>query len=427
MPTVVIVGRKNVGKSTIFNRLTGTRHSIVYKEPGVTRDRVFGEVQWCGRTFGLIDTGGFFPAEEFPLSTSIQRQIENALREADLIYLVVDGRAGLKPIDKDISDRLRKTNKTIFLLVNKIDESRISHHAAEFHRLGLDNMFTVSAEAGIGFGDVLDATLQKIPAKKIANVGKIIRLLILGRPNSGKSTLLNSILEEERAIVDEQPGTTRDLVNARVDYKGKTIEITDTAGIRKRSRVKEPIEFYSVMRAIRMIDRSDIIILIFDTGYGIVEQDQRIAALVLSKAKALIIAPNKIDLIAKKEHHRIISSTAESLPFLDFVPVVPVSAKTKANVESLLQQVLDIHRESDKTVSQHVLDSITATLKPPPNGEVLKLRQIGRRPPVFQATISSSVKDSYIKYLRNSIRNYLGFAGIPVLIRTNIRKRYRVR
>lgn len=223
MPTVVIVGRKNVGKSTIFNRLTGTRHSIVYKEPGVTRDRVFGEVQWCGRTFGLIDTGGFFPAEEFPLSTSIQRQIENALREADLIYLVVDGRAGLKPIDKDISDRLRKTNKTIFLLVNKIDESRISHHAAEFHRLGLDNMFTVSAEAGIGFGDVLDATLQKIPAKKIANVGKIIRLLILGRPNSGKSTLLNSILEEERAIVDEQPGTTRDLVNARVDYKGKTI------------------------------------------------------------------------------------------------------------------------------------------------------------------------------------------------------------
>lgn len=427
MPTVAIVGRKNVGKSTIFNRLTGARYSIVYKEPGVTRDRIFSEVQWCGRTFGLIDTGGFFPDEEFPLATSIQKQIEKALQEADLIYLVVDGRAGLKPTDKEISDRLRKTNKPVFVLVNKIDTSQTIHNAAEFHMLGYGDIFIVSAEAGIGFGDVLDATLERIPAINLPKTGKLIRLLILGRPNSGKSTLLNSILDEERAIVDPQPGTTRDLVNARVEYKGKVIEITDTAGIRKRSRINEPIEFYSVMRAIKMIDRTDIAILIFDTGAGIVDQDQRIAALVLSKAKALIIAPNKIDLIDRKEHQRIVSSTVKSLPFLDFVPIIPISAKMRANIDSLMHQVLDIHRESDKAVSQQVLDDITETLKPPPNGEVLKLRQIGRRPPIFQATISSSVRESYIKYLRNSIRNYLGFTGIPVLIRTNIRKKRTVR
>jgi len=427
MPTVAIVGRKNVGKSTIFNRLAGTRYSIVHKEPGVTRDRVYSEVQWCGRSFGLIDTGGFFPDEEFSLATGIQRQIENALHEADLIYLVVDGRTGLKPIDEEISNKLRKIDKPIFLLVNKVDNNRIVHNAAEFHRLGHDNMFIVSAEAGIGFGDFLDATLEHIPTKKITTPDKLIRLLILGRPNSGKSTLLNSFLKEERAIVDSQPGTTRDLVNARMDYKGKTIEIIDTAGIRRRSRINEPIEFYSVMRAINMIDRTDITILIFDTRAGIVDQDQRIAALVLSKAKGLIIAPNKIDLIDKKKHERIVPSTKKSLPFLDFVPIIPVSAKMHTNVDNLMQRVLDIYRESDKAVSQRVLDDITETLKPPPNGEVLKLRQIGRRPPIFQATISSSVKDSYIKYLRNSIRDYLGFDGIPVLIKTNIKKRRRVR
>ena len=427
MPTVAIVGRKNVGKSTIFNRLTGTRYSVVYKEPGVTRDRVYSEVQWCGRSLSLIDTGGFFPDEEFPLARSIQTQIEAALEEADVIYFVVDGRSGLKAIDQEISSELRKTSKPIFLLVNKIDDKKIRHNAAEFYRLGHEYVFLVSAEAGIGFGDVLDATLKELPAPRIREKTSCIRLLILGRPNSGKSTLLNAILQKERAIVDVKPGTTRDLVNARIRMNGKEVEIIDTAGIRKRSRIKEPIEFYSVMRAIHMIEQTDITILIFDTTTGTVGQDQRIAALVLSKAKALIIAPNKIDLIDASKQNKIVSSTIRSMPFLDFVPIVPISAKMRFNVDTLMQKIMTIHDESGKIADQSVLDDIRKVLKPPPNGEVLKLTQTGHRPPVFQATLTTPAKESYIKYLRHMIRNYLGFAGVPVLIRTKIRKKHRRR
>ena len=427
MPTVAIVGRKNVGKSTIFNRLTGTRYSVVYKEPGVTRDRVYSEVQWCGRSLSLIDTGGFFPDEEFPLARSIQTQIEAALEEADVIYFVVDGRSGLKAIDQEISSELRKTSKPIFLLVNKIDDKKIRHNAAEFYRLGHEYVFLVSAEAGIGFGDVLDATLKELPAPRIREKTSCIRLLILGRPNSGKSTLLNAILQKERAIVDVKPGTTRDLVNARIRMNGKEVEIIDTAGIRKRSRIKEPIEFYSVMRAIHMIEQTDITILIFDTTTGTVGQDQRIAALVLSKAKALIIAPNKIDLIDASKQNKIVSSTIRSMPFLDFVPIVPISAKMRFNVDTLMQKIMTIHDESGKIADQSVLDDIRKVLKPPPNGEVLKLTQTGHRPPVFQATLTTPTKESYIKYLRHMIRNYLGFAGVPVLIRTKIRKKHRRR
>ncbi|MGB7055455.1 MAG: ribosome biogenesis GTPase Der [bacterium] len=427
MPTVVIVGRKNVGKSTIFNRLTGMRLSIVHKDPGVTRDRVYTEVEWCGQSFGLVDTGGFFPDEEFLLARSIQKQIEVALQEADLVYFVVDGRTGPKPADQEISEELRKTSKRIFLIVNKIDDQRFEHHASEFYELGYDDVFLVSAEAGKGFGDVLDATLKALPASKPTKDSTLIKLLILGRPNSGKSTLLNAILKEERAIVDAQPGTTRDLINARFSHKGSELEIIDTAGIRKRARIKNPIEFYSVMRAINMIDRTDITILIFDTTTGTVLQDQHLASLVLAKAKGLIIAPNKIDMIERKNHQRIIASTAQSLPFLEFVPVVPISAKAHTNIETLMQKVLEIYRESGKIVCKRVLEDMSKTLKPPPRGEIIKLKQIGQRPPVFHATLTTTVKESYIRYLRNTIRHYFGFAGTPILIKTNTRIRRRKR
>jgi GTP-binding protein len=427
MPTVAIVGRKNVGKSTIFNRLAGLKLSIVYKEPGVTRDRLYSEVQWCGRSFGIIDTGGFFPDEDFPLAHSIQKQIETALQEADLIYFVVDGRAGLKPADHEISEELRKVNKQVFLLINKTDNRAVEQHAVEFYELGHDRVFQVSAEAGKGFGDVLDATLEQLPYSNVIKEPKFIRLLILGRPNSGKSTLLNAILKEERAIVDERPGTTRDLVNARFAYGGQKIEVIDTAGIRKRSRVTNPIEFYSVMRAINMIEKTDITILIFDTTAGLVTQDRRIAGLVLSKAKGLIVAPNKIDLIARQDHRKIVDSTIRSLPFMEFVPIIPIAAKTMTNIEILMSKVLDIYRENDKQVDKGALNDMSSSIKPPPNGEILRMKQIGTRPPVFQATITCTVKESYIKYLRNMIRHYFGFQGVPILMKTNVLRRTKKR
>jgi GTP-binding protein len=424
MPTVVIVGRKNVGKSTIFNRLIGMKMSVVYREPGVTRDRIFGVVQWLGRGFDLIDTGGFFPDETHRLASKITSQIEHALEEADVIYFVVDGKDGLKPGDEEISNQIRKMNKKVFLLVNKIDTKKDEMKALEFSRFGFVDVFSVSSEAGIGFDDVLDATVKVLPHSKTIREDKnVLRLLILGRPNSGKSTLLNSIINEERAIVDEEPGTTRDMVNAQFAYKNQKMEIIDTCGIRKRSRIKEPIEFYSMTRAVRLVERADVVILLFDSTEGVVEQDRRIASLILSKAKGLLIAPNKIDLIEKKNLQKIVPATRTSFAFLNFVPIIPISAKQTMGIDVLMNHVIDIFVESNKVVEQDVLNTIVRNFQPPASGEIIKLAQVGKRPPIFRATLTTRVKEHYIKYLRNTLRNYFGFNGVPILIKTKIVKR----
>lgn len=423
MPTVVIVGRKNVGKSTIFNRLTGMRLSVVHREPGVTRDRVYGEVVWRGRVFNLIDTGGFFPDEESTLATKITQQIDFALVEADLIYFVVDGKDGLKAGDEEICQHIRKLDKRVFVLVNKIDTPKKELGALEFHTFGFEHVFTVSAEAGIGFGDVLDTTMSIFPEAGRVVDDEHMKMLILGRPNAGKSTLLNSFIQEERAIVDEKPGTTRDLVNARFNYNGQSIEVIDTCGMKRPSRVKRPVEFYSMMRAIKVVDKADVVVLIFDITQGVVDQDRRIASLILSKAKGFVIAPNKIDLLEKKDGGRVVSATRKSFPFLEFVPIVPISAQHGIGVDTLLHRVMDIYVERDKLVDKGVLCDMPENLRQPSGGRFLELTQIGRRPPVFKAMLSTSVNESYIQYLRNSIRNYFGFHGVPVLIKTQVVKR----
>lgn len=423
MPTVVIVGRKNVGKSTIFNRLTGMRLSVVHREPGVTRDRVYGEVVWRGRVFNFIDTGGFFPDEDSALATKITKQIDFALGEADLIYFVVDGKDGLKTGDEEICQHIRKLDKPVFVLVNKIDTPKKELGALEFHTFGFEHVFTVSAEAGIGFGDVLDTTVGVLPEARRIVDDERVKMLILGRPNAGKSTLLNSLIQEERAIVDEKPGTTRDLVNARFYYNGHSIEVIDTCGMKRPSRVKRSVEFYSMMRAIKVVDKADVVVLIFDITQGVVDQDRRIASLILSKAKGFVIAPNKIDLLEKKDDSRIVPATRKSFPFLEFVPIVPISAQQGIGIDVLLHRVMDIYVERDKLVDKGVLCDIPEHLRQPSGGRFLKLTQIGRRPPVFKAMLSTPVNESYIQYLRNSIRNYFGFLGVPVLIKTQVVKR----
>ncbi len=425
MPTVVIVGRKNVGKSTIFNRLTGMRLSVVYKEPGITRDRVYGEVEWCGTTFNIIDTGGFFPDEEHTLADQISRQIDMGVREADLIYLVVDGKEGLTPADESICQHVRKSGKPIFLLINKTDSKESQRNLPDFARLGIGDSFEVASEPGIGFGRVLDKTVELLPHERRKKRENKVRILILGRPNAGKSTLLNAITDSERAIVDEQPGTTRDVLNAQFRYNGTTLEVIDTCGLRRRRRIRTRVEFYSMVRAVRMIDHADIAILVFDTTHGIVDQDRRIAAMVLSKAKCLIIAPNKIDLINKGNRDKIIPSTYESLVSLNFVPVVPISAKNRDNIETLLKHILNTIHESRKVVDKETLRTFTTRLQSPTGGHLLHVRQIQTQPLIFRATVTTHVKESYIKYLRNMLRNYFGFRGVPLLIKTHVVKKRR--
>jgi len=426
MSTVVIVGRKNVGKSTIFNRLTGMRISVVYKEPGVTRDRIYGEVLWCGRHFNIIDTGGFFPNEEQELASKINKQIEYGLQEADLIYFVVDGKSGLKPADEEICQHLRRTNKKIFLLINKIDSKKARDAAVEFAKFGFENVFSISAEAGIGFGELLDQTVKVLPRTRGVPRHKTIKLLILGRPNAGKSTLLNAITGSERAIIDERPGTTRDIVNAKITYKNRTLEIIDTCGLRRRSRIKGSIEFYSMIRAVNVLEQADVVVLIFDTTQGVVDQDRRIASLVLSKAKGLIIAPNKIDLIEKRFHRKIIPSTYQSFKSFEFVPVIPISAHRKIGLDLLLNRVIAVYEEARKTVAKKILRIVTDNLQPPPDGQIYSLKQLQTTPPIFKVVVSTPLKESYIKYVRNTIRNYCGFQGTPVLIKTQVIKRRRI-
>ena len=423
MPTIAIVGRKNVGKSTVFNRLIGTKLSIVHSEPGVTRDRIYSEVVWRGRIFNVIDTGGFFPGEEIGLATKIMRQIELALAEADLIYFVVDNRQGLTPMDEEIGNSLRKLDKPVFLVVNKVDTRREDSKVWDFARLGFERTFPVSAEAGIGFGDLLDATDDCLPQVTATRRDKRVKVLILGRPNAGKSTLLNSIIRQERAIVDEQPGTTRDLVNAHFEYHGKTLELIDTCGLKRRSRIRDPIAFFSAMRAIRVIDEADVVILIFDLSQGVVVEDKRISALALAKAKSLIIAPNKIDRIGKKSLARVINSTKQSFEYIGFAPIVPISALNRTNIERLLNFVLIVHAEGAKVADRKVLESLARRLKPPAYGELLKLVQSGIRPPIFRLTVSKPVKENYLKYVRHEIRNYFGYQGVPILIKTQLRGR----
>ncbi len=422
MATVAIVGRKNVGKSSIFNRCVGKRLSIVDKTPGVTRDRVYGEVLWKGRIFNLIDTGGFFPDENNILASKIMHQIEIALKQADVIYFVVDARQGLTSSDQEIAEIVRRLGKPVLLLVNKVDNKKQEPLINDFYKLGFKKIFAVSAEAGIGFGEVLDQTLKYLPEMRVQTRTNVIKIAILGRPNAGKSTLLNSIIKEERAVVDEKPGTTRDLVNARFTLNDKLIEIIDTYGLKKRARIKEPIEFYSMMRVIHIIDEIDIGVVLFDVTQGVVHEDCHIVSLLLSKAKGIIIAPNKIDLTRQKDYNKIMVSTRQSFRFADFAPIVPISAKYNTGIPELLTRILDVYAELNKRADPNLLKRLPSMLKPLPSGELLKISQLKTNPPIFQVTATAPLKENYIQFLRNSLRNYFGFSGAPILIKTKIVK-----
>ncbi len=422
MVTVVLVGRPNTGKSTLFNRLVGGRIAITLREPGITRDRIIRTAEWLGHSFQVIDTGGLVPDSQDEMARQIVKQVEVALKEADIVVLVVDGRAGLAPLDEEIGSRLRRRERSFVVAVNKLDVKR-DYDAAEFHRLGGEKMFLISAEHGTGVDELLDEIIRKLPAESGKPVEQAIGLAILGRPNVGKSLFLNTLLGDERAIVTDTPGTTRDVVEEAFQLEGRDYWLLDTAGIRRKAKVKAPVEYYSVTRAIDVIGRCDVALLVLDATEGPTNQDKKISNLVESRNKGLVIVANKMDLVPASLVRRVQEYVASELAFVGYAPIAFTSAlKGKGLVEAVRRagQVYDAgdRRVSNALVQAAVLEKVQN--KPPKyNCRVLGLSQVGTRPPRFRLRLTrpEAVDSAYQRFVVSEIRRCFSFEGYPIRLR----------
>lgn len=426
-PLVAIVGRPNVGKSTLFNRLVGERTAIVEDVPGTTRDRLYGEFEWRGRTIAVVDTGGIIPGAEEGVSESVFEQAQVAIEEADVIAFLVDGRAGATPVDEDIANLLRKTTKPVLLTVNKSDNVKQEINAMEFHAFGLGDPMPMSAGRGLNTGDWLDRVVDLLPpAGDEEEDEDTTRVAIVGRPNVGKSSLLNSLLGEERTVVSEMPGTTRDAVDTEMEYEGNRLVLVDTAGIRRRGKIQYGIELYSVVRAMRAIDRSDIAVLVIDATEPTAAQDAHVAGFVREQSKGLVVAVNKWDLIEKEGNtmKQFEGRLREQFNFMPYVPIVFISAKTGQRVQQVLDMALSIRKERQKRVptgalNEAVRKALSQHQAPSSGGKLLKLfyvTQVGIDPPTFVLKVNdpSMVHFSYRRFLENRIREQFGFFGTPI-------------
>ena len=432
-PTVAIVGRPNVGKSTLFNRILGGRSAIVSEHAGTTRDRHFGEAEWGGRHFWLVDTGGLVPDSSEVMDKAIRRQVELALAEADLILFMVDGREGVHPVDQAVAEKLRRSGRPVLLAVNKLDFSDDSA-IHDFHRLGFGEPQAVSATVGTRSGDLLDAIVSRLPPPGPEEAEETVDIAIVGRPNAGKSSLANRLLGEDRYVVHEVAGTTRDAVDALLHYRGKTIRFIDTAGLRRRAKVEDDIEFYSSLRTQRAIERAQVCILVVDAALGLHNQDLRIATEAWERGCGLVIAVNKWDLIEEKDANtakRGEEILVKKAPFLQYVPFVYISARTGQRARKVLDIALDVAEARARRIAtsevNQVLESLVQRQQPPQQaGEEVKLlyaSQIGTTPPAF-AIVSNrpdDVPESYQRYLLHGFRSAWGFTGAPVRLKFSAR------
>ncbi|HPI37937.1 MAG TPA: ribosome biogenesis GTPase Der [Ignavibacteriaceae bacterium] len=425
-PLVVIVGRPNVGKSTFFNRLVGKRDAIVDNTSGVTRDRNYGEVEWNGKEFRLIDTGGFVPDSPDLFETAIREQVKIAIEESDKIIFLVDGRDGITPVDKEITRMLRNSGKKFFLLVNKIDSENYESYTAEFHQLGIDEPIPVSAIAGRGVGDFLDILTEDFHPAGEEDEDTRLKIAIVGRPNVGKSSLTNALLGYDRSIVTDIPGTTRDSIDSILKYYGQEIVLIDTAGLRKKSKVDESIEFFSSIRSLKAIAESDISIIMIDSAVGLEKQDQRIIDEAISRRKGIILAVNKWDLIEKDTNTAKSYENAlrEKIGSIDYIPIMFISALTKQRIFKLIELSLEIEKERKKKISTNelnetLLPEIEKTPPPTtPTGREVKIKfinQVGSNYPVFLFFTSypQYINDNYKRFLEKLIRRKFGFMGVP--------------
>lgn len=428
-PLVAIVGRPNVGKSTIINGLAQKRVSIVEDIPGVTRDRIYCDVRWLNREFTLIDTGGIeFRDSKDHISNGIRQQAELAMEEADVILFVVDARAGAAADDEIIAGMLRKTGKPVVLCVNKVDSTNQEMDVYEFYSLGLGDPVPVSAVNRLGFGDLLDKISEGFPEIETDDSPDIIRTAIVGRPNVGKSTLINSLLGYERSLVADEMGTTRDAVDSVWKYKGKTFILVDTAGMRRKSKIDEPLEKYSVIRSIRAIDNCDVAIFVLDANDLLTEQDKKIIGYIHEAGKGLILMVNKWDMI-EKETNTILSFEKEirnGLPFAPYAPMLFGSAMTKQRIQKLGDMIYNVAEQQSMRVSTSVLNDLLEDAKimnPPPAhaGRVAKIyymTQVGIRPPTFVMFVNDAnlIHFSYIRFIENRLREAFSFEGTPIRI-----------
>ena len=436
-PIVAVVGRPNVGKSTFVNRVVGARQSIVDDQPGVTRDRIYFDVEWQHKQFTLIDTGGIIPGDEDEIMLNIFTQAKVACDEADKIIFLVDGRDGINPIDYDIANVLRRSGKPIYLAVNKIDSPESFDMIADFYALSVGEPHAISALHGSGgVGDLLEAITADFEHDEDNIDSDLIKLAIVGKPNAGKSSIVNALLGEERVIVSDVSGTTRDSIDSKVKYEGEEFILVDTAGIRKKSKVDWGVEKFAVDRAIRAIRDCDIAVLVIDAIEGLTDQDKKIAQTIIEAGKGMIVAVNKWDLVEDKDKSgdptsRYTKQLMQDAPFLDFAPKIFVSAKTKQRLVSIYKQAKDVYSECTKRVSTSILNKIlleAMAMNPPSTKRGKKLRvfystQVRTAPPTFILFVNDEdlVQDSYKRYLENKMREAFGFFGTP--IRMSFRER----
>lgn len=427
IPVVAIVGRPNVGKSALFNRLIGHHEAIVSEEAGTTRDRHFALGEWQGRKFWLVDTGGLTEDSQLPMDIEIRKQVAQAIEEADLLLFVLDAKVGLHPSDARIAELLRQSGKPWVVVANKVDDPRETDYY-EFYRLGAGDPQPVSATNGKNSGDLLDVIVQRIPEFTDDEDSSFLRVAVIGRPNVGKSSFVNRLLGEERLVVSEVAGTTRDAIDSPFTYHGRDLIFVDTAGLRRQSKVEDGVEFYSSLRSRRAIDRADICLLLIDAVEGLHNQDLKIANLAWETGRALIMIVNKWDLKEKddKTSAKFQKEAAEKAPFLGFVPFVFTSALTGQRVTKVLDLILHVDAERHKRIStSQVNDALQELLarRQPPQAAGLEVKlnyatQVETAPPTIAVFGNNPdlVQEHYIRYLHNGFREFWGFTGNPLRI-----------
>lgn len=426
-PIVAIVGRPNVGKSTLFNRMAGERIAIVEDTPGVTRDRIYAEAEWLSRYFTVIDTGGIEPDSEELIPRKMREQAELAMDMADVILFVVDAKSGVTPPDRDVALMLLKTKKPVLLVANKVDNKNVPDNFYDFYELGFGEPLPVSSSIGLGTGDLLDEVIKNFPQNEGDESDEdIIKVAIVGKPNAGKSTLLNKLVGEERVIVSPIAGTTRDAIDSYIELDGQKYLFIDTAGIRRKNKIYENVEKYSILRAYTAVERADVVLIMIDAAEGISEQDSKIAGMAHEAGKSSIIVVNKWDLIEKDNHtmKSFTKSVRDELAFMMYAPLMFISAHTSQRVNKIKETIDFVYNEATKRVSTGVLNDVVGEavlMNQPPSDKGKRLKiyyatQVTVKPPTFAVFVNEKqlFHFSYQRYLENKLRENFGFEGTPL-------------